>query len=50
MKLTERETKALEALCDTFVPSLAFEKDEDPALFSMGPLAAPAVPERIDAR
>jgi len=35
MKLTERETAALEALCDTFVPSLAFEKDEDPALFSM---------------
>ena len=27
--------EALDALCDTFVPSLAFEKDEDPALFSM---------------
>jgi len=35
MKLSERETAALEALCDTFVPSLAFEKDEDPTLFSM---------------
>src|SRR5689334_3983676 len=35
MNLTSRETEALDALCDTFVPSLAFEKDEDPALFSM---------------
>jgi choline dehydrogenase-like flavoprotein len=35
MSLTKRETDALEALADTFVPSLAFEKDEDPALFSM---------------
>ena len=35
MKLTKSETNALEALCDTFVPSLAFEPDEDPALFSM---------------
>ena len=35
MNLTNRETEALDALCDTFVPSLAFEKDEDPALFSM---------------
>ena len=35
MKLTHRETEALDALADTFVPSLAFEKDEDPALFSM---------------
>jgi len=35
MKLTKSETDALEALCDTFVPSLAFEPDEDPALFSM---------------
>ena len=35
MNLTHRETEALDALCDTFVPSLAFEKDEDPALFSM---------------
>ena len=35
MNLTTRETEALDALCDTFVPSLAFEKDEDPALFSM---------------
>jgi choline dehydrogenase-like flavoprotein len=35
MNLTQRETEALDALCDTFVPSLAFEKDEDPVLFSM---------------
>ena len=35
VKLTHKETEALDALCDTFVPSLAFEKDEDPALFSM---------------
>src|SRR6266550_2797316 len=35
MNLTRKETEALDALCDTFVPSLAFEKDEDPALFSM---------------
>src|SRR6266704_500180 len=35
MNLTIRETEALDALCDAFVPSLAFEKDEDPALFSM---------------
>jgi hypothetical protein len=35
MNLTRREMEALDALCDTFVPSLAFEKDEDPALFSM---------------
>ena len=35
MNLTNRETEALDALCDTFVPSLAFTQDEDPALFSM---------------
>ena len=35
MDLTKRETDALEALCDTFVPSLAFEAGEDPALFSI---------------
>jgi choline dehydrogenase-like flavoprotein len=35
MNLSPRETEVLDALCDTFVPSLAFEKDEDPALFSM---------------
>ena len=35
MNLTHRETEALHVLCDTFVPSLAFTKDEDPALFSM---------------
>ena len=35
MNLTHRETVALDALCDTFVPSLAFSNDEDPALFSM---------------
>jgi choline dehydrogenase-like flavoprotein len=35
MNLTQRETEALDVLCDTFVPSLAFTKDEDPALFSM---------------
>ncbi|MEP6857255.1 MAG: GMC family oxidoreductase N-terminal domain-containing protein [Gemmatimonadales bacterium] len=35
MTLTHHETEALDALADTFVPSLAFEKDEDPALFSM---------------
>jgi hypothetical protein len=36
MNLTPRETAALDALADTFVPSLAFEKDEDPVLFSTG--------------
>ena len=35
MTLTRKETEALDALCDTFVPSLAFGKDEDPTLFSM---------------
>lgn len=35
MNLTSREMDALDALCDTFVPSLAFETDEDPTLFSM---------------
>ncbi len=35
MNLTDRETAALDALADTFVPSLAFEKDENPVLFSM---------------
>ncbi|HMI55829.1 MAG TPA: GMC family oxidoreductase, partial [Gemmatimonadaceae bacterium] len=35
MNLTHTEAEALEALCDTFVPSLAFEKDENPVLFSM---------------
>ena len=35
MNLTARETEALNALCDTFFPSLAFESDEDPTLFSM---------------
>jgi choline dehydrogenase-like flavoprotein len=35
MSLTKRETEALDALADSFVPSLAFEKDEDPVLFSM---------------
>ncbi len=35
MNLTHRQTEALDILCDTFVPSLAFTKDEDPALFSM---------------
>src|ERR1700687_3305167 len=35
MILTHRETEALDVLCHTFVPSLAFTKDEDPALFSM---------------
>lgn len=35
MNLTSRETEALDALCDTFFPSLAFEQDEDPVLFSM---------------
>ena len=35
MSLTKRETDALGAVADTFVPSLAFAKDEDPALFSM---------------
>lgn len=35
MNLTQRETAALDVLCDTFVPSLAFTKDEDPVLFSM---------------
>src|SRR5690242_5729437 len=35
MHLTSREKEALDALCDAFFPSLAFEKDEDPTLFSM---------------
>lgn len=35
LNLTHRETEALDALCDTFVPSLAFETGEDPTLFSM---------------
>ncbi|HJQ12635.1 MAG TPA: GMC family oxidoreductase [Gemmatimonadaceae bacterium] len=35
MNLTVRETEALDALCDTFFPSLAFANDEDPTLFSM---------------
>ncbi|MDQ6690885.1 MAG: GMC family oxidoreductase [Gemmatimonadota bacterium] len=35
MNLNHRETEALDALADTFVPSLAFAKDEDPVLFSM---------------
>src|SRR6202165_5034819 len=35
MKLANRETEALDALADTFVPSLAFANDEDPVLFSM---------------
>jgi choline dehydrogenase-like flavoprotein len=35
VNLTQRETEALDALADTFVPSLAFAKDEDPVLFSM---------------
>jgi choline dehydrogenase-like flavoprotein len=35
MNLTQRETAALDVLCDTFVPSLAFTKEEDPVLFSM---------------
>ena len=35
MNLTSRETEALNALCDTFFPSLAFEGGEDPTLFSM---------------
>jgi choline dehydrogenase-like flavoprotein len=35
MNLTKRETDALDAVADTFVPSLAFAKDEDPVLFSM---------------
>jgi choline dehydrogenase-like flavoprotein len=35
MNLKQRETEALDALADTFVPSLAFAKDEDPVLFSM---------------
>lgn len=35
MNLTHRETEALDALADTFVPSLAFARDEDPVLFSM---------------
>ncbi|MDP9201006.1 MAG: GMC family oxidoreductase [Gemmatimonadota bacterium] len=54
MNLTHRETVALEALADTFVPSLAFAKDEDPVLFSMSasdlgvsPRVAEAL-ERID--
>ena len=36
MTLTQTESVALNALADTFLPSLAFEKDEDPVLFSMG--------------
>jgi choline dehydrogenase-like flavoprotein len=35
MTLSPRESDALDALADTFVPSLAFAKDEDPVLFSM---------------
>jgi len=35
MNLTHSETEALDALADTFVPSLAFAKDEDPVLFCM---------------
>jgi choline dehydrogenase-like flavoprotein len=35
MNLSQRETEALDALCDTFVPSLAFSDDEDPVVFSM---------------
>src|ERR1700682_5180304 len=35
MNLKQREIEALDALADTFVPSLAFAKDEDPVLFSM---------------
>ncbi len=35
MNLNHRETEALDALADTFVPSLAFAKDEDPVLFSL---------------
>ncbi len=35
MNLTNRETEALDALADTLVPSLAFERDEDPLLFSL---------------
>src|SRR2546423_13984821 len=35
MSLVSREQEALDALCDAFFPSLAFEKDEDPTLFSM---------------
>ena len=35
MNLAAREKEALEALCDAFFPSLAFEKGEDPTLFSM---------------
>ncbi|HJP87293.1 MAG TPA: GMC family oxidoreductase [Gemmatimonadaceae bacterium] len=35
MNLTSRETEALDALCDTFFPSLGFDNDEDPTLFSM---------------
>src|SRR3954465_11650520 len=35
MTLTRKETEALDALCDTFVPSLGFGNDEDPTLFSM---------------
>src|SRR2546423_3168624 len=35
MSLKQRETEALDALADTFVPSLAFAHDEDPVLFSM---------------
>ncbi|MDP9206424.1 MAG: GMC family oxidoreductase [Gemmatimonadota bacterium] len=35
MSLNHRERDALDALADTFVPSLAFVRDEDPVLFSM---------------
>jgi len=35
MTLSPQESAGLDALADTFVPSLAFEKDEDPVLFSM---------------
>ena len=36
MTLSPRESEALNAIAETFVPSLAFENDEDPVLFSMG--------------
>src|SRR5258705_10549763 len=36
MTLTPTESAGLDALADTFFPSLAFGKDEDPVLFSMG--------------
>src|SRR3954466_11360980 len=55
MTLTRKETEALDALCDTFVPSLAFEKDEEPTLFSMAAAdlgvcaRVTAARERVDA-